>query len=244
MAKLAVIIAAAGKGRRFDSEESKVLTRLDGRPVFLRTLERFVNRDDIVQTLLVLPPDELPDIKERFGANLGFMGVQAVAGGDKRHASVAQGLQQIKDEAEYVLVHDAVRPCVTDELIDAVIEAAENGGAAIAAMPLQGTIKRVSESNVVDETVDRTGLYEAQTPQVFKRSLIDRAYENVPEDSDTITDDAQLIERLGEPVHVVVSDATNIKITTKGDVSLANAIIKSRPSKPKPRLGAFDEAQW
>jgi 2-C-methyl-D-erythritol 4-phosphate cytidylyltransferase len=244
MVKVAVIVAGGGKGERFGSEENKIYAKIDNRPVFLRTLELFVNRQDVCQTILVAPKDEFATLKEKFGPNLGFMGVRLVEGGPQRVDSVAAGLAVVVEEAELVAVHDAVRPCVTAEMIDAVFAEAGKSGAAILAAPLHGTIKRVSGAGVIDQTIPREGLYEAQTPQVFRRALLQKAYAKRPADGASITDDAQLVELLNHPVTVVPCDASNLKITTKGDLALASAIIKSRPTKAAPRMGAFEEAQW
>ncbi len=244
MAKTAVIIAAGGKGERFGADERKTFAKLDGRPVFLRTLELFINRDDVCQTILVVPADEIDEVKQKFGPNLGFMGVTLVAGGDLRCDSVAAGLAAVREDAEFVAVHDAVRPCVTEDMINAVFAEAAKSGAAILASPLYGTIKRVGTSGVIDGTVPREQLYEAQTPQVFKSDVLRAAYAELPEDRSQITDDAQLVEGQGHPVAVVKSDPSNLKITTKGDLALAHAVLKSRPAKKVAKLGAFDEAQW
>lgn len=244
MAKFAVIIAAGGKGERFDGKEKKTFALLDGRPVFIRTLELFINREDVCATILVVPPDDITQMKEKFGPNLGFMGVRLVEGGPLRCDSVAKGLEAVASDVEYVAVHDAVRPCVTEEMINAVFAEAVKSGAAILAAPLHGTIKRGSEAGVIEETVPRAHLYEAQTPQVFRAELLRRAYAELPEDRTQITDDAQLVERLGEAVALVTSDASNLKITAKADLALANAVLKSRPVRKAPKLGAFDEAQW
>ena len=244
MAKVAVIIAAAGKGERFGGGEKKTFAKLDGRPVFIRTLEMFINREEVCQTILVVPPEDAEPMKGKYGPNLGFMGVKLVKGGAERHQSVQAGLQEVVEEADLVAVHDAARPCVTEAMIDAVFAEAEKSGAAILACPLHGTIKRVSASGVIDATVPRENLYEAQTPQVFKPALLKEAWAKRPDDCSQITDDAQLVELMGHPVAVVKSDATNIKITTKADMALAHAIIKSRPAKAGPKMGAFEEAQW
>jgi 2-C-methyl-D-erythritol 4-phosphate cytidylyltransferase len=157
---------------------------------------------------------------------------------------VRLALEHVADEAELVCVHDAVRPCVLESWIDKVFAEAAKTGAAILAAPLAGTIKRVAESGVIDETVPRSGLYEAQTPQVFKRDIIQKAYAKAGADA-APTDDAQLVEASGHPVSVVATDHRNIKITTPGDMSLAQALLKDMSRKPKGRaLGAFEEAQW
>ena len=243
--KVAVIVPAAGKSERFGSDGNKTMAKLEGRPVFVRTLEHFINRDDVCQTILVVAGSGLAEVKSKYAPNLGFMGVALVEGGDDRVASVRAGLAKVSEEADLVAIHDAVRPCVTRAMIDAVFAEAAMSGAAILASPLHGTIKRVGQAGVIDATVSREGLYEAQTPQVFRRSLLVDVYADLPEGADKATDDAGVVELAGHPVAVVKSDATNLKITTKGDLTLAKAIIKSRPpDKPAKPLGAFEEAQW
>lgn len=243
MAKFAVIIAAAGKAERFGGAQKKTFAKLDGRPVFLRSIELFTHRTDVCQTILAVAPEDIGTIKSQFGANLGFMGVQLVEGGVERFDTVAKALAIVSDDAEYVAVHDAARPCVASNRIDAVFAEAIKSGAAILATPLIGTIKRVGAANVVEATVPRDGLFEAQTPQVFRVDMLRDAYAK-REPGATETDDAQIAECAGHAVAVVESDPTNLKITTKSDIALANAILKARPSRPTPRLGAFEEAQW
>ena len=244
MPKFSVIVPAAGRSERFGGDDKKVFAKLDGRPVFLRTLERFVTRPDVCQTILAVAQDDLDRVKSSYGANLGFMNVQLVAGGNQRFETVAAALKTIMDDAAFVAVHDAARPCVSDAQIDAVFAEAVNSGAAILAAPVTATLKRVSGAKVIEETVARQSLVEAQTPQVFRRELIVEAYAQSPQSDDDITDDAQLVERTGHPVAIVDSDASNLKITTKADLRLAAAILKARPAKRAPRLGAFEEAQW
>jgi len=245
MPKYSVIIAAAGKAERFGGAENKTFAKLDGRPVFLRSLEHFVTREDVSQTILTVAPEDAETMKSKYGANLGFMGVKLVEGGEKRCDTVAAALRVVSDDAEFVAVHDAARPCVASEMIDAVFAEAVKSGAAILAAPITGTIKRVGESMVIEATEPRKRLDEAQTPQVFRKDVLLDAYEHLgPKTRKEITDDAQLVELAGHHVSVVVSDPTNVKITTRADMILANAILKARPSKPAPRLGAFEEAQW
>ena len=245
MGKIAVIIPAAGKGERFGGGERKTFAKLDGRLIFLRSIELFVNRDDVCQTILVVGREDMEEIRTRYAANLGFMGVQVCEGGEHRYDSVRAAIQTVRDDAELVAVHDAVRPCASKAMIDAVFAEAAKTGAAILASPLHGTIKRASAAGVIDATVPRENLYEAQTPQVFRRQLLLDAYATPPESTEAATDDALLVERLGHPVAIVRSDLTNLKITTREDITLANAILKARPvSKPQRAMGAFEEAQW
>jgi len=244
MPKFSVIIPAAGKSERFGGDTKKTFAKLDGRPIFIRTLELFVSRNDICQKILAVAPEDLGAMKSSYGPNLGFMGVRLVEGGARRCDTVAAALAILADEAEYVAIHDAARPCVRLELIDAVFAEAVKSGAAILAAPITGTIKRVSGAKVIEETVSRRDLYEAQTPQVFRKDLLLSAYQQRGDAADEPTDDAQIVERAGTPVAVVISDPTNLKVTTKADMALANALLKARPAKAAPRLGAFEEAQW
>jgi 2-C-methyl-D-erythritol 4-phosphate cytidylyltransferase len=244
MADVSVIVLAAGKSERFAGKDKKPFVNLDGRPIFIRCLEMFINREDVAQTILVVPAQDADRLKEKYAANLGFMGVQMVAGGEERHHSVANALQKVKEDSVLVAVHDGIRPCVTEEMINAVFAEARKSGAAILANPLTGTVKRVSEAKVVDETLSRLNLWEAQTPQVFKRDVLMKAYAAADKIAEPITDDAQLVERSGHPVSVVASDGSNIKITARGDLALASAILKSRPAKKAKAFGAFEEAQW
>jgi len=244
VAKIAVIIPAAGESKRFGDSPKKPYANLDGRPVFIRTLERFINREDVCQTILVVGPDDVEEVKRKYGANLAFMGVKLVEGGQQRYESVAKGLEEVSAEAELVAIHDAVRPCVTDEMIEAVFTQAAKSGAAILACPVRSTLKRVGPSGVIEGTVPREGLYEAQTPQVFRRDWLIEAYQKRSEAPQPITDDAQLVEWAGQKVSVVEADASNIKITTRGDLRLAEAILKSRPKPKAEPLRPFEEAQW
>lgn len=242
MAKVSVIVPAAGAGKRFGAKANKIFERIKSQPIFIRTLEAFTSRDDVCQILLVISPDDMDEITERYGGHLGFMGVQVVRGGSKRSESVRNAIEKVSDDAELICVHDAVRPCVSPLWIDAVFAEAQKTGAAILAYPIHGTLKKVSQTGVIDQTVDRDNLWEAQTPQVFRKDVLVRAYcEPVPEG----TDDSQLVEATAHPVSVVMGDPRNIKITTKGDLALAAAVIGTLP-KPK-RKGPehpFAEAQW
>lgn len=244
MAQIAVIIPAAGAGNRFGGSVKKPFAQLDNRPVFIRCIELFLNRDDVCQTILAVAPDDYDVVKEKYAANIMFMGIKLVKGGQERFESVRLALEHVDAAADLVCIHDAVRPCVLESWIDQVFAEAGKTGAAILAAPLAGTIKRVADSGIIDETVRREGLYEAQTPQVFQRDLLLRAYADLPAEFEP-TDDAQVVERSGHGVSVVPTDHRNIKITSPGDMVLAAALVKQMGRKPKgPALGAFEEAQW
>lgn len=241
--KVSVIIPAAGASKRFGGKGKKIFERVKGRPVFIRAVELFVNRDDVCQVQLVVAEDDMESMKEQYGANLGFMGVHLITGGAERTDSVRNALANVADEADFVCVHDGVRPCVSQLWIDAVFAEAAKTGAAILAYPVHGTLKKVAaDSKLVEATADREGLWEAQTPQVFGKDALARAYEKA---ESAATDDASLVEATGQPVAVVQGDPRNIKITTRSDLALAAAVVDSLP-QPKPKASArpFDEAQW
>jgi 2-C-methyl-D-erythritol 4-phosphate cytidylyltransferase len=243
--KVAAIICAAGAGKRFGGKRNKPFVDVAGRAVFLRSVELFSDRDDVKQVLLAIPSEDEEIVTVKWGANLKFFNVKIYTGGEQRFDTVAKGLQLVKDDIDLVAVHDAVRCCVTKERIDRVIAAAGKTGAAILAGPLVGTIKDVKDGTIT-RTVDRTSLYEAQTPQVFSAELLRKAYDNLKNlDKTKISDDAQLVEALGQTVSIVQTDSSNLKITRPGDIAIAEAIIRSRPKPgPKGPVGPYIEAQW
>jgi 2-C-methyl-D-erythritol 4-phosphate cytidylyltransferase len=242
---VAAVICAAGPGKRFGGKRKKQFTDVGGRAVFIRSIELFSNRDDVKQILLGIPPEDEEIVTIKWGPNLKFFNVKVFFGGKERFDTIIEGLKLVKEDIELVAVHDACRCCATDELIGNVLAKAAETGAAIPAAPVTATLKQVKDG-VIIKTVERAGLYEAQTPQVFEVALLRKAYENLGKvDKAAVTDDAYLIEALGHKVAIVESDASNIKITRPNDVPIAEAIIKARP-KPKPEgpIGPFMEAQW
>ncbi len=246
MPKFAVILPAAGKSSRFGGKEKKPYAHLDGRAVWLRSAELFVTRDDVCQTLLVIAPEDQEMFERKFRANIVFMNVQVVLGGAERFESVANALAKLNPAAEFVAVHDAVRPCLTTELIDAVFSAAASHGAAMLGVPISDTVKTADTQRKVTGTVPRDGLWLAQTPQVFRRDWLLDAYAKRAALKGPITDDAQLIEAAGHPLYLVPGESGNIKITNRADLYLAEAILKSRPEKkPKGPIHPFaEEEMW
>src|SRR5262249_44177866 len=149
MSKFAVVLPAAGRSARFGGKEKKVYATLDGRAVWLRSAELFVNRDDICQTILIIAPEDQELFERRFRANILFMNVTVVLGGDERFESVANALKERADAAEFVAIHDAVRPCLMGEQIDAVFATAKLHGAALLATPVNDTLKRTDAQRKV-----------------------------------------------------------------------------------------------
>ena len=221
MASVSVILAAAGSSTRFGGQASKIVQPLGGEPVFVRSIRLFSRRPDVAEILLVVAEDQRDELLGRYGDVLDAEGVTVVTGGVDRTASVRNALTVVDSAVELVCVHDAVRPCLPTERIDAVFAAAAESGAAILAWPIHGTIKRADEDGTIAETLDRTALWQAQTPQVFRRDWLMAAYDS----GRSATDDAALIEQLGHHVRLVPGDPRNIKITTPADLALAEAVF-------------------
>ena len=242
---VAAIICAAGPGTRFGGKRKKQFVDVSGRAVLLRSVELFSNRDDVKQLLLGIDPDDEELVTVKWGPNLKFFSVKIFFGGKERFETVEKGLQLVQDDIDLIAVHDACRCCVTGELIDKVISAAGETGAAIPACPVSATIKQAKDNTII-KTVDRSMLYEAQTPQVFEAALLKKAYKNLANlDKTKISDDSQLVEALGEKVTIVETDSSNIKITRRCDIGIAETILKSRTKLArKGPAGPYIEAQW
>ena len=242
---VAAIICAAGASSRFGGKRKKAFVDVAGRAVFLRSAELFSNRDDVKQVLLGIASEDEELVSVKWGPNLKFFGVNIFIGGSERFDTVSKGIELIRDDIDLIAVHDACRCCVTEDIIDSTIAAAAKSGAAIPACPVTATIKEAKD-NIITQTIDRVGLYEAQTPQIFSASLLRKAYENLDKlDKSKISDDSQLVEALGHKVTIVETDSSNIKITRQSDIAVAEAILKSRPKlTPKGPVGPYIEAQW
>lgn len=235
MPSFGVILAAAGQSSRFaDVNYKKPFAPLAGRPVWMHSAEKFSGRDDVKQVVIVVAADDRETFLEQFGANLAFMGIGLATGGVTRSDSVASGLAVLDESIDMVAIHDAARPCLAPAWIDRVFLAATKTGAAILATPVVATLKRVADDGRIIETVDRTGLWEAQTPQVFRRDVLQKAFEMARSASPrfTATDEASLVEASGHAVTVVEGSPINLKITTREDLRLAEHAIKALP-RPK-----------
>jgi 2-C-methyl-D-erythritol 4-phosphate cytidylyltransferase len=242
--KFAVILPAAGQSSRFrDTNYKKPFVPLAGRPVWMHSVERFVNRDDVAQVILVISPDDRDDFMMKYGANVAILGIDVVDGGRERAESVARGLERVPASCEFVCVHDAARPCIADEWITRIFAEVADHPAVIFAIPVSGTLKRVGPGQRIEETVPREGLWEAQTPQVFCRDLLLEAH--AKRGDFPATDDAQLVERLGQPVRVLPGSTVNLKITSREDLILAEQALKALP---KPKLTGpahpFADERW
>ncbi len=247
MGSFAVILPAAGRSTRFgDPKQKKIFAELDGRAVWLRAIEPFVNREDVRQILLAISAEDRELFERRFRANVAFLNVTVLEGGHERVDSIAKALELVDPECEFVAVHDAARPCVSAELVESVFQAARDHGAAVPGVKVADTLKRVGPDGTIVETVSREGLVAVQTPQAFRRDLLLRAYANRGR-IEGVTDDARLVEAIGHSCVVVDGSPFNLKITTAEDLRLAGAILKSRPvSKREGPAHPFadEQAMW
>jgi 2-C-methyl-D-erythritol 4-phosphate cytidylyltransferase len=228
--KVIVIIPAAGLGTRMagaatGKTPAKQFTELNGVPVLIHTLRKFAAAKEVSEIVIALRKSEEETFAPRLQQEKLAKPVRIVAGGEHRQESVANALEAISAVKEdLVLVHDAVRPFVDQEIILNVIEAAAKYGAAIAALPAVDTIKQVdrtADGAVVNATIPREHIVLVQTPQGFRFHILKQAFDEATRDGFTGTDEASVVERMGHPVHVVMGSPRNIKITTPSDLELA-----------------------
>ncbi len=237
--KVTVVIPAAGQGKRLGSDIPKQFLKIGGEPVIIKTLNAFCNNEHVDYIFIVTGNDHIGYCEELV-KDYGLNKVKAVVeGGRERQDSVYNALKQINVECpdtEYVLVHDAARPFIKQETIDNVITAAYNTGAAIACVPVKDSIRQGSSEE--SRNIDRSNLYNVQTPQGFRKDILIEAYEKAFNEQYYGTDDAGLVERTGQKIELVMGQYDNIKITTKEDMPMENrvgtgfdvhALVEGRP---------------
>jgi 2-C-methyl-D-erythritol 4-phosphate cytidylyltransferase len=218
-----VVIVAAGSGVRTGSAELKQFRWVAGKPMLLHSLQAFHRRADVAMVVAVLPRSHAADPPPWiFQCDVDRLLVST--GGQTRMESVWSGVEDMPDEVRIVVVHDAARPLVTDASIDAVISAARLGRAAVAALPVVDTLKQVDDQGRILRTVERAGLWRAQTPQAFPREMLERAHLEARRDAIVATDDAALCERLGCEVVVVPGSERALKVTEAGDFARAERL--------------------
>ena len=222
---VAVILAAAGRSTRFkDAHFKKVFITIHGKPVWQYSAQLFSDHPRVAQIVMAIAPEDKPILQEKFTGNITMLGVEIVLGGNERFESVRNALERVRPDIRFVAIHDAARPCLTAIQLNRVIEAADRHGAAILASPIQGTVKQADGQRRIVATLPRDGLWQAQTPQVFRRDILEKAYSQM---TGAPTDDAQVVEAAGYPVTIVESPETNLKITTKDDLRTAEALLKA-----------------
>lgn len=226
-ASKALIIPAAGSGSRLGTATPKPYVQLRGQAILERTIRRFLSLRALQQVLVATSSEFVGVARQLLGAILpeSIEGC-VVEGGRERQHSIYNALRMSAD-VDLVLVHDAVRPFVQPDRIEACCRAAAETGSAILGIPAKDTIKRIDEHQLILETPPRSAMWQAQTPQVFRKKILAEAYEQAVEDGFTGTDDASLVERLGHPVKMVRGSRMNIKITYPYDLELANILIEN-----------------
>jgi 2-C-methyl-D-erythritol 4-phosphate cytidylyltransferase len=218
-----VVIVAAGRGVRLGGSQPKQYLAIAGIPMLLRAIRPFSCHPEVRQVVVVLPAGDAVSPPDWLAPHLGD-GLRVVAGGAERSASVANGLDALDAACGVVLVHDAARPFVTRDVLDAVIAVARAGEGAVPAVPVADTLKQSDDGGHVARTVARDGLWRAQTPQGFPRALLAKAHAQAKADGVSGSDDAFLVERLGGRVRLVPGDPRNLKITTADDFALAEVL--------------------
>lgn len=211
------------------SNTPKQFLSLGGLPIIVYSLQVFEQSESIAEVVLAVPEADREFCLKEIVTRHGLTKVRRiVAGGEQRQDSVRHGLTAVDETVDLVLVHDAVRPFVTPDMVGRVVQRAGEYGAAVVAIPMRDTVKRMGADGLVEGTVDRGGLWLAQTPQVFRRELLQEAHQKALVDGFQATDDAQLVERLGHRVAVVEGSGENIKITRPEDLAIGEAILAAR----------------
>jgi 2-C-methyl-D-erythritol 4-phosphate cytidylyltransferase len=220
--KITVLIPAAGFGERMNLDLAKPLVKLKNKPIIIYTLEIFESHPLIDEIVLIFNKEGLQVVRDFVKEYKLKKVARVIAGGATRKESVRNGLEVVDSKTKFVVIHDGVRPFVDEGCITRVIEEAKECGAAVLGVPVKSTMKKIKPNMEVDSTLKREQIWEIQTPQVFERELIQKAYLTASKHS--VPDDAALVELMGKKVRVVMGSYFNIKITTQEDLVFADAI--------------------
>ena len=217
------IIVAAGSGERMQGKD-KVFSLILGKPAIIYSVETLLGCEEVSNAILVLHPDKL-DLGHQLLKDYSWgKFVKIVPGGERRQDSVSHGLRELTN-ATTVVIHDGARPCLTADLIKKGLKEVNGTGAAVAAIPINDTIKKTTIGDIVTETLDRSQLWSIQTPQVFFTDILLAAHRQVKED---VTDDATMVELTGKKVKLFMGSPSNIKITHEADLIIAKEFLKGR----------------
>lgn len=231
MARIGIVIPAAGQGKRMGAACNKLFLTLAGRPILVHTLALFEASSQVEEIVVVASQGDLTSIQALIQEYQFKKVSQVTLGGKERQESVYAGVKALNPAIQRVAVHDGARPLLTLEELNRFFTESEEYSAAIMAIPLKDTIKRVDEKGLVLETPPRESLRAVQTPQIFERELLETAHRQCAAEGFLGTDDASLIERLRKPVQILDGTLENIKITTPEDLWLAESILKKRLGK-------------
>jgi len=221
--KVGAIIPAAGRGKRIGASVPKQFLEIQGKPLLHHTLTVFASCQLIDYVVLVMPRADADEMGEEW-LNKYEIVREVVVGGEQRQDSVYNGFNSLEKGTDIVVVHDGVRPFTTPQMITATVEAAQQYGAAITAIPVSDTVKQAVDG-FVKQTVPRDGLWRVQTPQAFQCRLLQKAFKKAKQDSYYGTDEGSLVEYLGERVKIVPGSELNIKITEKEDLVLGESLL-------------------
>jgi len=223
-----VIVPVAGKGKRFGGEIPKQFYKITGQPIIFHTVKNLITSPLISGGVIICGENDRDQIQEILNPIPEFpKKFKIIFGGEKRQDSVYKGFMEIEGDTDFVLIHDGARPFVSHELIESCVQEAQKFDACIAAIPVNDTIKKV-ENGIINETVDRSELYQAQTPQVFKYDILKESFKKSKIENCYFTDEAALVENTGFTVHIVQGDFKNIKITTHDDLVIAENLAEQR----------------
>lgn len=217
--QVSAVVVAAGRSQRMGFD--KLLTPLAGKPLLVHTLERLQAVSLVSEIILVVRPETEAQVGELFAEAIAAGKIRLAHGGALRQDSVRNGLAATSPDSECVLIHDAARPFVTEELVSTVLAAAKETGAAVCGVPSSDTLKEVAADGNVTRTLDRSIIWSVQTPQIFRKSLLAEAYDHVAASGAQVTDDTAAVELFGKPVRVVHYPGFNMKVTTPSDWNLA-----------------------
>lgn len=226
--KVAAIVPAAGEGKRLGLKIHKPFVAIGKDPILAHALTVLDNSNNIKEIILVINASDLPKARSLVKRSKLKKIKKIAIGGKRRMDSVKNGLREVSEDVDYVIIHDGVRPFLDNKIISSVIEAAKTFGAAITCMPLKPTIKEIEKGSFVTATLKRESLIEVQTPQAFEKDILVRAYEKAFSEGVEATDDSTLVERLGVKVKAVEGSYKNIKITTSEDLKFAKALVEAR----------------
>jgi len=218
---VAVILVAGGIGSRMQSAIPKQYLHVNNRPIADYSFALFASLPEVSE-IVVVCAKEYQSYFQHAGNKIMITFAEP---GLRRQDSVYNGLQAIQTDASIICVHDAARPCINETLVRRVIQSAKDHGAASAAMPLKFTLKQSDESGFVQKTLDRSSLWEIQTPQVIKRALLEKGFEKANREQITVTDDVSLIELLGHPVKLIEGSYSNIKVTSPEDLVICERML-------------------
>jgi 2-C-methyl-D-erythritol 4-phosphate cytidylyltransferase len=231
--KIGVIICAAGQGKRMGLGRNKQFLELEEKPLLIHTLQQWEACEQISDVTVVVGQGEEEQVQGLITASRLKKKYHTIVGGKERQDSVYQGLLSLHESfrPDVVLIHDGARPFITAEEIDNLLKTVQSRDAAVLAVPMKDTIKKVAQDGRIEETLDRNQLWAIQTPQAFRFSLIWDAHQKAQEEGILATDDAALVERVGTPVYIVQGSYNNIKLTTPEDIDMAEFLLQRRRNR-------------